>query len=86
MLDFPFPVCMKHINDNDWPTDPPPDEDVRHVSEGLGGRLELKVELPAEGGEPDLHRHQGLRLRLPGAAHIAPGPCDLLVLELWDKN
>ena len=66
--------------------DPPPDEDVGHVSEGLGGRLQLKVELPAQGGEPDLHRYQGTSLRLPGAAHVAPGPFDLLVLELRDKN
>ncbi len=61
--------------------DPPPDEDVGHVSEGLRGSLQLKVELPPQGAEPDLHRDPGLL----GAAHISLVPCNLLVLKLRQK-
>ena len=58
---------------------PPSDEDVRHVSEGLGGRLQLEVELPPQGIEPDLHRDPDT------AAHISPLPRNLLVCEFWQK-
>ena len=62
---------------------PPSDEDMRHVSEGLGGGLQLKVEFPPQSIEPHLHRDPDTRLLLPEATHISLGP--LLVLELRIK-
>ena len=61
---------------------PPPDEDVRHVSEGLGGGLQLEVELPPQSIEPDLHRDPDTRLLVPGATHISLVPLPVLELRI----
>ena len=44
---------------------------MRHVSEGLCGRLQLEVEVSAHGPEPDLHRQPRAGLR-PGRS-LGPG-------------